>query len=50
MYIADALSRVFLKEHRETLLDEELEVNWMNHQLKGEADDPEERLKIRKTI
>ncbi len=33
MHIADALSRVFLKEHHETLLDEELEVNWVNHQL-----------------
>jgi len=33
MHIADALSRVFLKEHHEKLLDEELEVNFVNHQL-----------------
>lgn len=30
MHIADALSRVFLKEHHEKLLDEELEVNFVN--------------------
>ncbi|RVE62485.1 hypothetical protein OJAV_G00157530 [Oryzias javanicus] len=33
MHVADALSRACLKEHRETLLDEELEVNYINHQL-----------------
>ena len=33
MHIADALSRVFLNEHNEKLLDEELEVNFVNHQL-----------------
>lgn len=33
MHIADDLSRVFLKEHQEKLLDEELEVNSVSHQL-----------------
>lgn len=33
MHIADALSRVFLKEHHEKILDEELEVNFVSQQL-----------------
>ena len=33
MHIADSLSRVFLKEHHEKLLDEELEINFVTHQL-----------------
>lgn len=31
MHIADALSIAFLIEHHEKLLDEELEVNFVNH-------------------
>ena len=29
LYIADTLSRAFLKEQKEDLLGEELEVNWV---------------------
>lgn len=36
MHIADALSREFLKEHHEKLLDEELEVNFVNQLLVSE--------------
>ncbi len=33
MHIADSLSRAFLAEYHEKLLDEELEVNFVTHQL-----------------
>lgn len=33
MHIADALSRAFPKEHHEKLLDEDLQVNFVNHHL-----------------
>lgn len=33
MQIADALSRAYLKEQREKLLDGELDVNYIVHQL-----------------
>lgn len=33
LYIADALSRAYLKEQQEELLEEELEVNWITPQL-----------------
>ena len=52
LYIADTLSRAFLKEQKEDLLGEELEVNWVTPQLpisenrlimfrKATTDDPE---------
>ena len=52
LYIADILSRAFLKEQKEDLLGEELEVNWVTPQLpisekklfmfrKATTDDPE---------
>ena len=52
LYIADTLSHAFLKEQKEDLLGEELEVNWITPQLpisekklimfrKATADDPE---------
>uniref|UniRef100_A0A8C9UY15 Gypsy retrotransposon integrase-like protein 1 n=1 Tax=Scleropages formosus TaxID=113540 RepID=A0A8C9UY15_SCLFO len=52
MHIADTLSRAYLKEHTEELLEEELEINWITPQLpisdkklqefrKATAEDPE---------